>query len=131
MGFHEIEHLSDRAILVNSSSLETLFEDAAAGMYAIMDVQCEGETIEREISVSGVDTESLLVGFLSEALSTAEIERLAIKKAQVILSEDCCRARVTLAPISHMNENIKAVTYSQMQITRKDGRYETIVVFDL
>jgi len=131
MGFREIEHLSDRAVLVTSTSLAGLFKDAVDGMYSVMDVECEGEACERKITVSGPDLETLLVGFLSECLNIAELDHLAVLTAVFDFHADQCSAGVVMAPIKRMHENIKAVTYSQMEIVQKDGVYETTVVFDL
>ncbi len=131
MGYREIEHLSDRAIVVTAPSLAGLFADAAAGMYAVMDVLTGSETASRDLEIKGFDWETLLVGFLSECLNIAELDRLAVQSMEISFEPERCRARLQLARITSMHENIKAVTYSQMKIVQKDGNFETIIVFDL
>lgn len=131
MGYQEIEHLSDRAIRVTSTTLEELFVDAAQGMYFIMDVFCSNDTVIRELSLDGMDLESLLVAFLSECLTMAELKNLALRSAAISFTENRCTAHMTLSTIQRKTENIKAVTFSEMKILKNNGGFETVVVFDL
>ena len=131
MGFQEIDHFSDRAVLVTAPNVEELFQQAAQAMYTIMDVDCSDEAFRRTFSLEAIDTESLLVSFLSELLSVAELENLAAQSVKFAFSNLHLAVEVVLSPILKKVENIKAVTYADMNIKQTDEGYETVIVFDL
>jgi len=131
MGFEEIDHSSDRAVLVKAKTLEELFFQAGLAMYAIMDARLLAESCKRKLKLDAPDMECLLVSFLSELLTIAELENLAMCASQLKISHSSLRCTISLAPLGSKKENIKAVTFSEMQIRYAGDDYETVIVFDL
>lgn len=127
----EIDHLSDRAFHISGQNLEELFEEAARVMYSLMKIQRAGPAITRRISLDAEDNESLLVMYLSELLSTAEVENLAADETSIHIQGNSLQAELTLFPIIHMLDYIKAVTFSELNILKKTTGYETTLVFDI
>lgn len=131
MGFEEIDRSSDSAVLVKARTLEELFFQAGLAMYAIMDAQILAETCQGELKLAAPDVESLLVSFLSELLIVAELENLAMCSSRLEISQASLHGTLSFAPLSSWRENIKAVTFSEMQIRYSGDEYETVIVFDL
>ena len=131
MGFEEIDHISDRAVRVTAPTVVELFQQAALAMYTIMDVQFSDVGSRRTFTLNAIDAESLLVNFLSELLSIAELENLAVRSIKLVFTDLHLQVEGMFFPILKKVENIKAVTYAEMNIKHTDRGYETVIVFDL
>jgi SHS2 domain-containing protein len=131
-GYQEIAHTADLALHVWAPSLETLFEQAAGGMYALMGVQPGGKPrCQREIRLEAGDAESLLVSFLSELLYYYEEEGVAYDHLAVEISAGKqLKATLEGAKSRCRVKEIKAVTFNDLAIIQKGGRFEATVVFD-
>jgi SHS2 domain-containing protein len=131
--FEEIEHTADIAIRVWGRDLAALFANAAHGMsYLLADVEDVALAVQETIELEAEDIEMLLVDWLSELLFLGErggvvftrIDRLEVTPHR--LSAD-----VEGGPMQERRSHIKAVTFSELQITRTDRGYETVIVFDV
>ncbi|HBF41206.1 MAG TPA: protein archease [Anaerolineaceae bacterium] len=131
MPFEELDHIGESAFRVSAGTLEELFQQAANAMYFTMQVKVFGSAKHQNLSLRGPDSESLLVMFLNELLILAESENLASYASTIRFDDHWLQADLALSPITHKVENIKAVTFSQMNITRNESGFETIIVFDL
>jgi SHS2 domain-containing protein len=131
--FEEIEHTADIAIRVWGRDLAALFANAAYGMASLLtDVEDVVPTVNESIELQGEDVEILLVNWLSELLFLGERDKLVfnrIDRLQVTPNKLC--AAVQGGPIQEQRSHIKAVTFSELQITQTDGGYETVIVFDV
>jgi SHS2 domain-containing protein len=131
-GFVEVEHTADWAIKVWADRLDDLFSAAAAGMYALMDVQVlSGQRTSAVFRVNGIDPETFLVGFLSELLYRLESDRIAFNKFDLRFNAVFLEAHVDGAPVISQNKEIKAATYHNLKIRQVNGKYETTIVFDV
>jgi SHS2 domain-containing protein len=132
-GYQEIVHTADLALHVWAPSLEALFEEAAGGMYTLMGVQSGGKLrCRREIRLDAGDVESLLVSFLNELLYHYEDEGIAYNHLAVKISAGYqLAATVEGAKSLRQEKEIKAVTFNDLAITQKEGRFEATVVFDV
>jgi SHS2 domain-containing protein len=131
-GFTEIGHTADWALQVRAPDLPALFRLAAEGMFALMEVDLEpGPRVARSIELSGIDTESLLVSFLSEVLYLGEIEGLGFDRFDVTLRDSALQAVVEGAPLAGQKKSIKAVTYHNLAIRRAPGGFSVTIVFDV
>jgi SHS2 domain-containing protein len=131
-GFLEVEHTADWAIRVWAASLDELFKTAAAGMYALLDVQViPGLRKGADFRILGIDPETFLVGFLSELLFRLESDRLAFDQIDLRFSAATLEAHVEGAQVGSQKKEIKAVTYHNLKIRVVNGTYETTIVFDV
>ena len=134
MEYEVLPHTADLRIKATGRTLEELFYNALRGMSSVMQpgALVQPATVSQEISVSAGDTASLLVDFLSEALSLSQINREVY--TEVAFNEFTSRwLRATLrgAPVPSLVRDIKAVTYHGVAITETDAGYETTVVYDI
>jgi SHS2 domain-containing protein len=132
-GFEERQHTADIAIYVWAETLEELFIQAAKGMFALLKPQLSGagEAMHTTLSMQAPDAESLLVLFLSELLYFSQDKGLLFNQIQVTLNQDQLYAGLRGNKLVSVEREIKAVTYSELNIV-DTGRYlATTLVFDI
>jgi len=135
--FEFLDHTGDEGIAVYGSSAEELFQHAAQGFFAILLDEGRIETKEtRAIALAGDGYEDLMVRWLSELLYLFETELLIFKEFDIheldgdhlsaaAKGERFDNTRHTIA------REIKAVTYHQLDVKRKDGLWQARIIFDL
>ncbi len=131
-GFIEVDHTADWAIKVWAEDLSCLFEQAARGMYSLMEIQLD--RVQREtdsLELESQDDESLLVLFLSELLYKIESKGLAYDKITAQVDGTHLKANLEGSTITYQKKEIKAVTFHNLEIIQTDGRFEVTIVFDV
>ena len=137
MPFEEISHTADWSLRVWAADLSTLFEDSAKGMTSLSGIRLvKKPRINRTLSISAADKESLLVSFLSELVYYAEQDHLAFDHFDLNLDLEASQpnhlsAALHGAHILSMDKAIKAVTYHHLHIHQSVRGYEVEIVFDV
>jgi SHS2 domain-containing protein len=137
-GYRFIEHTADAGLEVWAEDLSELFRQSTLGMLAIIFVPEKVQIREKkEVAVSGIDIEDLLVRWLSEIKYIAQCERflprdVAIKEVSpgrvsgLIMGE-----RFDPEKHEYLIE-LKNVTYHGLKIKRgEDNNYSVRIIFDL
>lgn len=135
--FRFLEHTADAKFQAYGRNLEEAFANAALATASLM---WEPESVERKIRHSfrteGGDIEQLLVRFLEEIIYLFETHRFLLASTediQIAETPGCCRLEAafvgdeTPAKYSFHGE-VKAITYSQMEIERNDHVTLQVVV---
>ncbi|MFN3308562.1 MAG: archease [Anaerolineales bacterium] len=131
-GFQEIEHAADWALQVWAPDLAALLEQAARGMMTLAGIRLENEPVcEREIEITFLDPEHLLVKFLSELLHLLEQENLAFTEYQISLEPNRLKAHLRGFPVRSIDKAIKAVTYHNLEVRQTERGVEASLVFDV
>ncbi len=137
MAYKFLEHTADEKFIAEGKDLEEAFRESAmalkesiCGKIKVLD------QIKKEIKLDGTSLENLLYKFLeeflvlldSESFLLSEVEEVSIDKASFIL-----KAKVSgdNAEKYHFTNDVKAVTYSQMEIKETDKGFECIAVLDV
>lgn len=132
MKYHFIDHTADIGIRIVSDDVKSLFEDAALALVDIMGAgSAQGGKSER-ITVEGLDQVDVLVRWLQEILYRIEVEDLRISHLEILeLNPNGLTAIVagTNSP-TELLEEIKAVTYHNLEIREVDNHVETTIIFD-
>lgn len=129
-GYREIAHTADWGLQVWATDLLSLFETAAKGMYALMDVRlADGPHVSSPIDLESSDLEGLLVRFLDELLYLG-YQKLAYDRFYLFL--DGCHLMGSLrgAPIASQKKEIKAVTYHHLAVVTTSTGFEVSIIFD-
>lgn len=134
--FEEIEHTADVGLRVRGSDLADLFINAARGMWTLIvpdidEVQAE---VAREIELEAMDSEVLLVDWLSELLYLHETEHEVYGQFVVYdISPTYLRAEIRGDSVTghSLRKHIKAVTFNDLSIEETDAGVEATVVFDV
>lgn len=133
-GFVEIEHTADRALHIHGRNLKELLRVAAQGMNSLIitDVSGLSTRIKKYVEVEALDTESLLVEWLSELAYWAETEMLIFSKFD-LQKVTATHVRATLygGHVQKLEKHIKAVTYHNLKVEKTDRGLEATVVFDV
>lgn len=132
-----MEHTADLAVQIKATSRPKLFEEAAkAYLYLIINHQKWSSTEDLIIQVEGEDYEDLLVSWLSELVYIFESDRKIPLNFRVLqLSPTHLRCQVGFVaynPKLHtIHNDIKAVTYHELEIKKIKNNFQTNIIFDI
>jgi SHS2 domain-containing protein len=133
MSVEYLEHTADIRLRISSANQSELFKDAAAGMMAYI----YGETTHfqphcfQEVQIVAADLESLLVDWLSKLLTLSSLNYSCCMSFDMLeVGPSRIRAKVGLAP-AEAQEEIKAVTYNDLQVTKSQERWAATITFDI
>ncbi len=132
-----IDHTADFGIHIFGSDLKELFTNAAiAASDCITDIQQLKGSELLEIHVTGDDLPDLMVNWLREILFIWAGKDLLVKDADIIsFSEYELSAEIKADPFDsdiHIIKNeIKAVTYHEIQVYEGEHGWEARVLFDI
>lgn len=132
-GYEEREHTADIALFVWAESYQDLLLQAGRGMYSLIkpDLNAESGLTEVDLSLKGIDEESLLVAFLSELLYYLDEFGLVFENFDLSLEGHELNGKLRGQEILGLEVEIKAVTYAGLEITRTDTKIQTTIVFDI
>ena len=129
-----LPHPADIKLKARGKDLSELFSNCARGMMSFIygeKVACKKYTKKEEISLEAKDLSALLVDWLSELLYLSNytynaflnFEFKEIEESKLVATAHGCEVDA--------EDDIKAVTYSELEINQiKDG-WEAIIVFDI
>jgi SHS2 domain-containing protein len=131
-GFQEQPHTADWALEVWAPDLVGLLQQAAVGMYALMQARLQAEPREAyRFEISAPDRETLLVTFLSELLYFTQRDEVAFDQFDLAQAGERLTAEVEGAPIESIAKEIKAVTYHNLAVRETARGLATTIVFDV
>jgi len=132
-----LPHIADIRLKLEADTLPELFEAGVTGMSNILKENfCEENkemTIRENVTIAATDPTFLLVDFLSEVLTLSYSLKALFCRVQVkLLTANSIEAEIRGAPAVSLDEDIKAVTYHEAEVLRReDGKWETVIVFDI
>jgi SHS2 domain-containing protein len=141
MSYTFLDHTADIAVEVSGESIEELFlSSAEAWKESVIEQKNISVSNTRNISITGESLEILLVQFLSELnyfLLTKKwlmdsIENLEIKEQNERWHLNAkINGEEYNASKHFIKEEIKAITFHQLEIKKKKNEFSTIIVFDI
>ncbi len=135
--YKTIDHTADLGIIVKGPDIESLFILAARAM---TDLMVKGDLSDkiatRDVLVEGEDFPDLMVRWLGEILYLFVGENLIVDSIEVkSISPIQLKSTLTLTrfePEHHqILREIKAVTYHQIAVDKRDDGWEARVIFDI
>jgi SHS2 domain-containing protein len=135
MSHRFLEHTADVKFRADGSDLEELFISSAEALNETIrgDIKIL-EQIEKSFEVEGSDNESLLYNFLEEFLFLLDSEDFlvaSIKSIKVDGDKVSCKVIGDSAENYKFTNDVKAITYSEMFVRKKDQGFECQVVLDV
>ncbi|MDP2928876.1 MAG: archease [Candidatus Omnitrophota bacterium] len=135
--YEQFSHTADIGVRVFGKTLKELFENAAFAMFDILaDLDgLKGEIIQ-DFELTAPNNEELLISWLDELLYNFYTKSIIFYKFEVReLSEDILKAKAFGRLISknrnRLKTEIKAATYYNLKIIKKDDYYEVDIIFDV
>jgi SHS2 domain-containing protein len=141
-GFRFLDHTADIQVECWGSSLAEAFSQCALSLMTVItpDLSKIDPTIEKDIWVKAEDKESLLFDFLSEFLFIFDVEELVFNEIWVVYINRTQMGYEMKAILKgekfnkekhEIGTEVKAITYSFMEINKDLEKTELKVVFDL
>ena len=133
-GYEILPHTADLRIRGRGKTLAELFRNSLRGMAAVMQPQAleRKPDAEREIAITSPYQPTLLIDFLAEALTLAQINSEVY--TDVLFGEltpNSLRAILSGVRVSELAEDIKAVTYHNVEVKETDEGYEATIIYDI
>src|SRR6478735_9133648 len=128
-----IPHTADIRLKVEADTLERLFEGALQGMGDLLKENSCNEKfspqLSEAISVSSVDLTTLLIDFLSQALTLSFEKRVVFCLLRIDqMNETSLTGWLEGSVVDDFEEDIKAVTYHEANVQKKEsGNWETVI----
>jgi len=135
--YETFDHTADLGARVFGQTCKEVFANAAYALFDLLtDLNRVRENLSYNLHVEAADREELLVRWLSELLFLCESPGYLFKKFSLShLGRTSLRAVArgeAFDPSRHkFKMEIKAVTYHQVEVKKKDGKWEARVIFDI
>lgn len=142
--FKLVAHTADLELEVYGNTRSELFSNTLVAMFQSIKpdapgcsyvnelLVCEKLSCEHEIIVVAQNIELLLVDFLSQALYLSDVHNQAYLAAEIHeLSDTLVKATLRGMQVTGFRNEIKAVTYHNLCIEQKNGRWLARIVFDI
>lgn len=135
--YEVLDHTADMGLIVYGEDLKSLFENAGeAFFHLITDLKKVRHRIERRIHIDGESLERLMVDWLSELLYLHDVENLLFKAFKIeSVGEDGLEGIVKgerfQEGVHVIKTEVKAVTYHQIKVQQRNGRWRAQIIFDL
>jgi SHS2 domain-containing protein len=137
------EHTADLGLRVRAATLEQLFADAAAGLFAMIvanpDEVQRVQTLQFDLAADGLDDpaslEYLLFDWLSELLFVYETQRVLLVEFAVRCDSQGLHATARGEPLDpnrhRLEHEVKAITYHGLKIQRAAEGWLAEVIVDI
>ncbi|MEE9449680.1 MAG: archease [Ignavibacteriaceae bacterium] len=138
--YKQIDHTADIAFEVSGNSLEELFKASSkAWLTSVIDVTTFSQSENKKIKLSSYSKEQLLVDFLSELnfyLFTKKWLCYSVDDLSIVRKMDDWSLSASLTGNNinfkiNLKQEIKAITFHQMNIKKSGNVFSTLLVFDI
>ena len=135
--YQYIEHTGDLGFKAYGATREELFVHAAE---ALFDVLVSVETVkareQRTVAVEATAPDELMVSWLGELLFLFETQGLLLTKFEINTMEEnrveaTVRGEIMDPTRQEIKTGVKAVTYHQLYVKKRNGLWESQVILDL
>lgn len=136
MPFELRDHTADVAVEATAGTLGDVFAAVADGMAAAMADEIPGSGERFSLSVTAEGREALLFDYLDRVIYERDVrEVLPVDHDATITESDgewAVEASARGVPLADVvARDLKAVTYSEMNLSERDGEWHAYVVFDV
>jgi SHS2 domain-containing protein len=145
MKYKILSHTADLRLEVYGKTIEELFINAVEAIANILSGDKKSllsyMIAAEKIEISSNDQNTLLVDFLNEILAKSNINKAIYKVDKIVIAsrayrqaggaKQCLSAQISRAPVDKFEEDVKAVTYHEVNIKKEKDIYETRLVLDI
>ncbi|MFC1987498.1 archease [Chloroflexota bacterium] len=134
--FEIVNHTADVGIIAYGADMKEVFVNAAKGLFSlIIELDDVKEVMQRDIELTALDQESLLVQWLNELIYLFDVDNILFKRFDISrLSQTELRAKSYGEKVDSSRHKIKigvkAATYHMLKIDQSDG-FKAQILFDI
>jgi SHS2 domain-containing protein len=135
--YETFEHTADLGLRVQAPDLETLFAEAARGLFSMIVTDLDSIRRVEQISfkLDGKVSELLLFDWLNELLFTYETQHLLLAQFDVRFGASGLRADAKGEPIDRsrhvLDHEVKAITYHGLKLLPSNKHWMAEVIVDI
>jgi SHS2 domain-containing protein len=135
--FEILDHTADIGLAIYGEDLKSLFEHAGEGFFHIItDLKKVRPRIEKKVELAGEGLDRLMVDWLGELLYLHDVDHFLFKEFVVeAVGEDGLKAAAKGEPYQEgrhvIKTEVKAVTYHQIRVEKRNRGWRAQVIFDL
>jgi SHS2 domain-containing protein len=135
--FETFEHTADLGLRIRSADLDTLFAEAAQGLFStiVADLATVRPTQAVEVRLHEQDRELLLFDWLKELLYHFDAEHLVFGNFEVHVQAGGLTATAWGEPLDRdrhvLDHEVKAITYHGLLVEQVKGGWEAEVIVDI
>ena len=135
--YEYFEHTADVGLRARAGDLDTLFAEAARGLFTLIVDNLDAVHAHRDLSIQlpSAPKPDLLFDWLSELLYTFETQHLLLSKFDVHIAPAGLNATVAGEPIDpdrhRLGSEVKAVTYHGLMVQNDKDGYLAEVILDI
>ncbi|HSC92333.1 MAG TPA: archease [Gaiellaceae bacterium] len=125
------EHTAEIELVIDATSEEAVFADAADAFARLVELDAGGAAVAHDVAVDAPDRAALLVAWLDELIYLADVEGFVADRVEGLrlraggLDATLVGRRTTIDPL------VKAATYHRLVFGREEGRWHARVVLDV
>lgn len=133
MPWRELPHTADMMLEITAPTWPALLTEAAAALSNHLgEIDPTAPREMREVSLTALDREELLVRWLTMAIVWYETDGVLVADAVVHeASATQLTARVSVAPPGRLTGHVKAATYHDLAVVESDAGWRVRIVLDL
>jgi SHS2 domain-containing protein len=137
MVFETFEHTADLGLRIMAPNAESLFAEAARGLFSIIVSDLDAVRLARAypFELQGEATDLLLFDWLSELLYVYETRHLLLAKFEVTLTDGSLRATAWGEPVDRsrhtLDHEVKAITYHGLKLEHCGEQWMAEVIVDI
>ena len=135
-GFEIVDHTADAGIIAYGTDMKQAFASAATGLFSLItELDDVHEVLHRDIEVTALDKESLLVEWLNALIYQFDTENIIFKRFDITeLNNTQLRARSYGEKVDssrhRLKTGVKGATYHMLKVDKTDG-FRVQVLFDI
>ena len=134
--FEVINHTADVGIVAYGADINQAFANAAKALFSLITELNDMEEVEyRDIELTALDQESLLVGWLNELIYLFDAENMIFKRFDIIQLSNTYLKAISYGQKVDSSKHklkigVKAATYHMLKIDKNNGS-RVQVLFDI
>jgi SHS2 domain-containing protein len=134
MGYKFLEHTADIKFMAWGNTLDEAFSECVKAMSEFIGKGNKIKSVKKKIiSLDGDDIKNLLYHFLDEIIYLLDAESFVVAKGEVKIDGDNLRATLYGDDVRNYKglDHIKAATYAEMFVGKRNKRWEIVAVVDV
>ncbi|MBU4370032.1 archease [Patescibacteria group bacterium] len=127
-----LEHTADLKIRAYGENLEKVFSNFLKAMVEVCQPEIDSSSlISRKIQIKAESLESLLIDFLSEIIYLMDVNKEIYTRAELMIKGNKLKGEIKGQKVKRFQTEIKAATWHDLKIEKKDNLWTATVLFDI